>query len=541
MLKSFLNIAEKDTVETLFSDLKIFEKDEQGKRIYQELLDKHMSKYPVIFITLKDISGSTYEEFLLRFKSQIIDLYAGFQRCMFEGTKINDRGEPLREGNLPIISDVDYAAFKSVLQRRPDTDFTNSLKLLTRILRQRYNHKVVVLIDEYDAPLLQAYDQTYYPEAIKILRTFLSSALKSNDNLYMSVITGCTYITKNGLFSSLNSLNVSTVLDPLFSQYFGFTDEEVLESLTYHGFEKDFKKVKRQYDGYTFGADTSVILPVYGKDSPLSYPIKIYNPLSVKGYLGTRSLQSFWIGNTEDKLIRDCLSYYIYDEDSLFYKLALGEVVEVELNKFITFDNFKDSKNNVFTLLLHAGYLKVLKAKRVKVIADKTKLPKEIIIAKVQLVNNEVHWGFNNTFSILAGDLGLTVDLSNKFIVALEHFNHYEMKEVIDILIKDLPNYDYEAFYQGAIATLLRFYQSQKYIVRTEYLVPNGRIDILLTTKDKEKAYIFELKRGGKIGEGLKQIDELYKQAIIDEGYNNVIPVEIIFTNLKVSSITFGK
>jgi hypothetical protein len=328
------------------------------------------------------------------------------------------------------------------------------------------------------------------------------------------------------------------VIDNDYAQYFGFLESEVLEGLAYHDHLDDFPAVKAKYDGYRFGDANAKKPYAYPDDPPLTYPINIYNPWSVLRYLGTEVIESFWIGIGTYELIKDCLAYFVYQKDSLFYKLANNKAVNINISRSMTYDNVKDSPENVFTLLLHAGFLKVLSLKRVDANNN------DLFNGKVQLVNREVRSNFKGTFNAVLNEKGLTPIHAQKFIDSLEDQYIFGIKQILNIVIEGCSTFNYEQSYQMAIALLTRFDPQRRYKVQTEYRVPHGRIDVLLTIANSlDVAYILELKRGDETIEdkGLCQIESKYKQAIIDEGYKKIVPLEIIFHELKVKIVKFGE
>ena len=214
MLKYFFDVKDKEENKKLFENLKVSDSEYMSEQ----------GKYPVIFISLKDLKGDTWEECLKRLKLFIFDLYAEF--------------EYIREK----MNEWDKKKFEKVLYEKEDADYIMSLKFLADSLYKYYEKKVIILIDEYDVPIINAFDKGYYNEAINFFQTFYSSALKTNNSLKYGVLTGITRIIKEGIFSGLNNLYVNTILSKDYSEYFGLLENEVIEMLEYFDrYNKDYK------------------------------------------------------------------------------------------------------------------------------------------------------------------------------------------------------------------------------------------------------------------------------------------------------------
>ena len=232
MLKYFFDVEDKEENKKLFENLKVSDSEYMSEQ----------GKYPVIFISLKDLKGDTWEECLKRLKLFIFDLYVEF--------------EYIREK----MNEWDKKKFEKVLYEKEDADYIMSLKFLADSLYRYYEKKVIILIDEYDAPIINAFDKGYYNEAINFFQTFYSSALKTNNSLKYGVLTGITRIIKEGIFSGLNNLYVNTILSKDYSEYFGLLESEVIEMLEYFDMKYKIEEVREWYNGYIFGESKVYIL-----------------------------------------------------------------------------------------------------------------------------------------------------------------------------------------------------------------------------------------------------------------------------------------
>ena len=235
MLKAFFEIG---------TDAALFEGLEIAKE--RELCKQHMGKYPVIFISLKDIEG---EDFQTAYETlcTVISEEAARLDFLLESSR---------------LTPYDKTKFQRLVENQLEkpSELHNSLKMLTRLLRKHYGTSVIILIDEYDVPLDKAYQNGYYPQMINLIRSLFSQALKTNENLEFAVITGCLQIARESIFTGLNNFKIRTVSDIRFAEYFGFTDDEVTDLLNYYGLGEKFEQFKEWYDGYQFG-NTHIYCP----------------------------------------------------------------------------------------------------------------------------------------------------------------------------------------------------------------------------------------------------------------------------------------
>ena len=261
MIKYFFDVRNKDENRKLFEGLKIF-----GSEYMKE-----QGKYPVIFVSLKDLRGDTWEDTFENLKSFISDLYAEF--------------EDMRE----IMNKRDKIKFDKIFYEEEKGDYETSLKLLSNYIYKYYGKKVIILIDEYDAPIINAFDKGYYNEAINFFQIFYSSALKTNDSLKYGILTGITRIIKEGIFSGLNNLKVDTILNKKYSEYFGLLESEVIKMLDYFEMKYKIEEVKEWYNGYIFGDK------------------RVYNPWSIINYVDNGEIKAYWANVSENTLLENML------------------------------------------------------------------------------------------------------------------------------------------------------------------------------------------------------------------------------------------
>ena len=275
MLKYFFDVKNKEENKKLFENLKIYNSEYMSEQ----------GKYPVIFVSLKDLKGNTWEECLNRLKLFIFDLYVEF--------------EYIREK----MNEWDKRKFEKVLYEKEDADYIMSLKFLADSLYKYYGEKVIILIDEYDAPIINAFDKGYYNEAINFFQIFYSSALKTNNSLKYGVLTGITRIIKEGIFSGLNNLKVDTILNKKYSEYFGLLESEVVEMLDYFGMKYKIEEVREWYNGYIFGES------------------EVYNPWSIVNYIDNREIKAYWANISGNTLLENMfLNRFFGTEVKVTYK-----------------------------------------------------------------------------------------------------------------------------------------------------------------------------------------------------------------------------
>ena len=262
MLKYFFDIKEAEENRKLFRGL------------YIEKVDsfKEQGQYPVVFLSLKDLKAATWEEMERKIIITLSDFFSEYEYLLNELTGIN------------------FENLKNIIYKKASIDdLTTALKFLTKILYEKYNKKVVVLIDEYDSPLVSAYINGYYGKAKDFFKTFYSTVLKDNNYLQMGVLTGIIRVIKAGIFSDLNNLRTYTILSDDYTDSYGLTEEEVEKSLNDYGIGQEISKVKDWYDGYRFG------------DS------EVYNPWSIINFLRFKELRAYWVDTSGNDLINDVL------------------------------------------------------------------------------------------------------------------------------------------------------------------------------------------------------------------------------------------
>ena len=389
MLKYFFDVEDKEENKKLFENLKVSDSEYMSEQ----------GKYPVIFISLKDLKGDTWEECLKRLKLFIFDLYVEF--------------EYIREK----MNEWDKKKFEKVLYEKEDADYIMSLKFLADSLYRYYEKKVIILIDEYDAPIINAFDKGYYNEAINFFQTFYSSALKTNNSLKYGVLTGITRIIKEGIFSGLNNLYVNTILSKDYSEYFGLLENEVIEMLEYFDMKYKIEEVREWYNGYIFGES------------------KVYNPWSIVNYVREKEIKAYWANVSGNTLLENMLDHAgesVYDDLKRFTD---GESIEKYISDGTTIKSLLNNNDEIWQLLLYSGYLtKDEKQKEIDVTSEYTD------VYKLRIPNKEIRKYFGNMF--LNRFFGTEVKTS-VLIKALENEDIKKFEETLgEIMINMLSFFD---------------------------------------------------------------------------------------------------
>ena len=493
MIKYFFDIRNKDENRKLFEGLKIF-----GSEYMRE-----QGKYPVIFVSLKDLRGDTWEDTFENLKSFISDLYAEF--------------EDMRE----IMNKRDKIKFDKIFYEEEKGDYETSLKLLSNYIYKYYEKKVIILIDEYDAPIINAFDKGYYNEAINFFQVFYSSALKTNDSLKYGILTGITRIIKEGIFSGLNNLYVNTILSKNYSEYFGLLENEVIEMLDYFQMKYKTKEVKDWYNGYRFGDK------------------EIYNPWSIINYIKEKELKAYWANVSGNTLLENMLDQAGEDVYTDLKRFTDGESIKKYISDGTTIKSLLSNDDEIWQLFLYSGYL--TKAKE-QIEIDETSEYTNIYNLKIP--NKEIRKYFGNMF--LNRFFGTELKTSI-LIKALESGDIKKFEKTLgEIMVNMLSHFDLdsemEKIYQVFMIGLVGFLMG-KYEIISNNESGYGRYDLaMIPIKSNEKAYLMEFKISKteksmtlKAEEALKQIDEKkYDTRLKARGIKNILKIGIAFYGKKV-------
>ena len=493
MIKYFFDVRNKDENRKLFEELKIF-----GSEYMKE-----QGKYPVIFVSLKDLRGDTWEDTFENLKSFISDLYAEF--------------EDMRE----IMNKRDKIKFDKIFYEEEKGDYETALKLLSNYIYKYYGKKVIILIDEYDAPIINAFDKGYYNEAINFFQVFYSSALKTNDSLKYGILTGITRIIKEGIFSGLNNLKVDTILNKKYSEYFGLLESEVIKMLDYFEMKYKIEEVKEWYNGYIFGDK------------------RVYNPWSIINYVDNGEIKAYWANVSGNTLLENMLDQAGEDVYTDLKRFTDGESIEKYISDGTTIKSLLSNDDEIWQLFLYSGYL--TKAKE-QIEIDETSEYTNIYNLKIP--NKEIRKYFGNMF--LNRFFGTELKTSI-LIKALESGDIKKFEKTLGgIMVNMLSHFDLdsemEKIYQVFMIGLVGFLMG-KYEIISNNESGYGRYDLaMIPIKSNEKAYLMEFKISKtekgmtlKAEEALKQIDEKkYDTRLKARGIKNILKIGIAFYGKKV-------
>lgn len=320
MLRVFFEISDEDTA-------KYFENRDIWK--CGEKYRMHQGKYPVVFLTFKDVKYDTWESTIDKIKELLQEEY-GRHQYLLESDKLAKYEKEY------IVKILDGSANK--------VELTSSLKKLTKMLTIHHNRAPVVIIDEYDTPIQEGYSKDFYEEIIGFMRNFFSGAFKDNKNLSYGFLTGILRIAQESIFSGLNNLTVNTIMDEEYDQYFGFTKDEVSKMLDYYGVVEKEEELREWYDGYLFGNE------------------EIYNPWSVINYISKGCIpQAYWVNTGKNEILEDVIQLATDDIIERLHDLLQGERVIARIDQNVVYRSLAKDPANIYSLLLVAGYLKAPK------------------------------------------------------------------------------------------------------------------------------------------------------------------------------------
>ena len=491
-LRYFFDIENKEKNRKLFN----------GLYIENSPMIKEQGKYPVIFLSMKGITGNTWKDSFSEIKVKIKELFKDFTYLV---------------ESLDKYEKVDFEKYILEINNLGEADLKKSLHILTKLLYKYYNQKVVVLIDEYDSPIMNSYEKGYYTEMKDFFKAFYGDALKTNEHLQMGVLTGIIRVAQAGIFSDLNNFTNYTILNNEYSQSFGLVESEVKTMLDYYNIGYDMPEVKAWYDGYSFGEN------------------EIYNPWSVLKYVQFKKVKSYWVNTSGNALI---LNMLLASNSTVFDNLndlINGKDIMVYINESIRMgDNL--SPNNIWEIMLFSGYLTV-----------KENLNETMFTLRIP--NREIQ----NLFKGLFIDAIFRESNSvGSLVQALVTKNISQViKSLEEVVINAISFYDTSKKYENPYQTLLGgfLYALDDYYI----MIPNvesgyGRADIILNPRNKDwPGYILELKRANTNDEekeakkALQQIDDNKYEALLKrEVVKDIVKIGLVFDGKKVVS-TYSK
>ena len=491
MLRYFFEKSEQDNT-YLFNDLAV---SKAGEKYLS-----HMGQYPVISISLKGMKQADYKTAFIEFKKIISKEFRRHDELL-----LSDK-----------VYDSDKETFLKICNNSGDyTDYNSALRFLADMLKEAYNKDVILLIDEYDVPLENAYFNGFYEPMVNLIRSVFESALKTNSSLEFAVLTGCLRISKESIFTGLNNMRIYPVIDNAFSQYYGFTEDEVKELTAYYEISDEYDEIKRWYDGYMFGEN------------------EIYNPWSVLNYISyamenkVHPPKPFWSNTSSNSVIRKLITEADDSVREKVEELMSGESICVPIYEDSVYADIDEDKKQIWSFLLFTGYLKSVNLRNIN----------DILHADLVIPNVEIRTIYQR--SILQWfDEKLEADPRTELFEALLNGNVTRIEDIICDWLDETISYhdEKEQYYHGFMTGLLSGFKG--YTLKSNRESGDGRPDLLLMEKRKrEIAIIIEVKDTKKFSEleslcdtALAQIEEnRYEAELKQESYKNIIKYGIAF------------
>ncbi len=485
MLKYFFEIG---------NDQAIFEGLEISKD--KELCDQYQGKFPVISVSLKGAKAGNYEDA----KAMMKYIMAAESRRLYDRMSGDKLSEKQKEQMKSLMSD-----------NMKDTELMTALWILSSILKEYYGKKVIILIDEYDVPLDKAFENNYYNEMIILLRNMLKQSLKTNDNLYMAVLTGCLRIARESIFTGLNNFNIFSITDQYFDEYFGFTDKEVKEILQYYKVPEAFEQTKKWYDGYRFG------------NTDIYCPWDVINHCRALKVEPDATPQPYWINTSGNYIVKRFIEKANQQTRREIEQLIEGKAIQKEIRLELTYNELDSTIENLWSVLFATGYLTQQgkpQGRTYSLIIPNESI-RQIFIEQIQEWFKETTRKDENRLK----DFCKAFEEGNAEAIE-EQFNNYLMKT---ISIRDTFTTKKENFYHGVLLGLLS-YDPDWYITSNQES-GDGYSDIMIEAEQARIGIIIEVKYAENIKmldkaceKALKQIKEKhYDQKLEKEGYETIL------------------
>lgn len=498
MLRVFFEISEEETG-------KYFE----NKAIWScgEEYRSHQGKYPVIFLTFKDVKFDSWDA--------TIDKISGLLQAEFGRHR-----EIINSNKIP---EYEKAYFTKVLNGdASEVDLTSALEILSQMLTEHYGKAPVIIIDEYDTPIQEGYSKDFYDEIIGFMRNFFSGAFKDNRNLTYGFLTGIFRIAQESIFSGLNNLMVNSVMDEAYDGFFGFTRQEARTMLAYYGMADKEQELKDWYDGYLFGST------------------EIYNPWSVINYISRGGIpQTYWANTGKNKVLEDLLTVASDEITEKLYSLLQGEKTVAKIDQNVVYRSLSEDPANIYSLLLVAGYLKTPKK---ELQADGTYL------CEVSIPNKEIAAVYKSEILSHLLQIGaITRTTANKIAESLYANDFLKLQKAIsEFMDKSISFYDAgaEGFYHGLTLGLTALLDNH-YRIKSNRESGDGRYDICLIPREiKYPGILMELKWKNRLDtdaleklsmEALEQIEsKQYDHEMLEVGIDKIIKLGVAFSGKNV-------
>ena len=490
MLQRFFEATEKSNA-YLFDGLKI--------AAYPEYM-AYQGKYPVISVSLKSMKQASYTDAFYMYKNLIAKEY--------------EKHKIILESNQ--ILDSEKEVFQNIMEQRADQNvYLNSIRTLSDILAKYYEKNVIILIDEYDVPLENAYHEGFYDDMTNLIRSCFESALKTNPSLEFAVLTGCLRVSRESIFTGLNNLKTYSITKNKFSQYFGFTQEEMKEILQNFSLEQYAETIAKWYDGYRFGLT------------------EIYNPWSVLNCIDSYlqndmvACEPYWSNTSSNRIVKRLIEESNERTKSMVEELINGTPIHTQIFEDVTYGTIDVNQDYIWSFLLFTGYLKIISC---ETFGDETYY--DMVIPNVEIKSI-----YKNTIRSWFID-HLNRDSRTEI---LESVIHADAEKLEDLLCTWLTNTiscfdEQENYYHGFVTGLVSGFNG--YMVVSNRESGNGRFDLVVKQRSRwHHAAILEFKVVEKYNQmtkacedALRQIEEKdYEASLRDEQYENIAKLGICF------------
>ena len=486
-----------------FEDNGDAEKNRQNKELFRgmRILDagerytSQMGRYPVLNLTLKSAKQEDFETACFVLRAEIASEF--------------DRHRAIIEQGKERITPKEYEQYICIADEKADgKQIRGALKIFSKCMYKITGRNTVILIDEYDVPLENAYFKGFYEKMVDFVRSLFESALKTNDYLQFAVITGCLRISKESIFTGLNHLNIISVLDKKYSEHFGFIEAEVLQMMSYYGVESRFPAMKEWYDGYLFGNTE-----VYNPWSVIKFLYDLYSDVNAFP-------RPYWINTSSNDIIRDLIVRADRETKGQIERLLSGGTLDIQVHEEVTYKDMRGNGENLWNFLYFTGYLT----------KEKEYFKEKYIFLKARIPNTEVMTIYENTIMNWMKEIVKKEDFHDLYR-AMEEGNERRMTDILNgQLFRTISFYDSaENFYHGFLTGILS--QSENYLVESNRESGKGRSDITVKSPSlRGRSFVLELKVSKSIDDletdaekAVQQIyDKKYMEELQKEGYRKI-------------------
>lgn len=490
MLRVFFEKTEEDT--------SVYFKDKQIWNCGDEYT-KYQGKYPVIFLTFKDVKCNSWEETQEKI-------------CRLITLEYLRHIELETSDKLNIYEKEQYIRLAKGIAN--PTEYQMSLQLLSLLLHKHYEQEAIIIIDEYDTPIEQGHTFGYYEKTVNFMRNFFSGGLKDNSHLAYGFLTGILRVAKESIFSGLNNIKINTILDEAYSRYFGFTKEEVKELLAYYGVEEKYEEVCEWYDGYLFGST------------------EIFNPWSVINYVEDKCFpKAFWHSTGSNEIIGEVIAMATSEITENLHKLLNGEHITTYIDTNVIYPEIQTSPYSIYSFLLVAGYLKVARA-----------YPQYDgnYMCEVAIPNREISFVYEREILTKTKQGGLAISIQQAIFSKNAVMLQQRLEE---FMLSSISSFDgaNEGFYHGMMLGLCAILSNQ-YQIRSNRESGYGRFDIQLIPKYKgNPGFLFEFKHAKSNEENLDALAEAALRQINEKQYDKKLHSEGVTEIIKTGIAFHGK